>query len=220
MYVILLGLPGAGKGTQASRLTEQTGLAHVTTGDLFRENIREGTELGKKAQSYVEGGLLVPNEITIGMLLERISQPDFANGCIFDGFPRNTEQAAALDEALTVRGKQIDRVIYIRVSTNELVSRLAGRWTCRECSAIYHETSQPPRKAGICDNCGSQLYQREDDKPDVVRTRLEVNLRNLQPLLDYYGHQRKLFEVNGQQDMDAVSGDIRRLFEETECLSS
>jgi adenylate kinase len=220
LYVILLGLPGAGKGTQASRLTEQTGLTHVTTGDLFRENIREGTELGKKAQSYVEGGRLVPDELTIGMLLDRISQPDCANGCMFDGFPRNTEQAVALDEALILQGKKIDRAIYIKVATNELMNRLTGRWTCPECSAIYHETSQPPRNAGICDNCGSQLYQREDDKPEVVRTRLEVNLQNLQPLLDYYGHQRKLFEVNGEQDVDAVSGEIRRLLEETKCLSS
>jgi adenylate kinase len=220
LYAILLGLPGAGKGTQASRLIEHAGLAHVATGDLFRRNMREGTELGKKAQSYVEGGLLVPDEITIGMLLERISEPDCANGCMFDGFPRNTEQAVALDDALGRRGKQIDRAIYIRVSTNELVGRLAGRWSCPECSAVYHETSKPPEKAGICDNCGAQLQQRVDDRPDVVRTRLEVNLRNLQPLLAYYGDQRKLFEVNGEQEVDDVSGDIRRLLKETECLSS
>ncbi len=214
MYVVLLGLPGAGKGTQAARLSERTGLAHVTTGELFRENIRRGTELGKKAQPYVDGGLLVPDEITTSMLLERMSQPDCANGCMFDGFPRNTEQAQALDRALSSEGKQIDRVIYIRVPTDELVSRLAGRWSCRECGAVYHETNQPPITAGVCDNCGSRLYQREDDRPEVVRTRLEVNLEKLEPLLDYYRSQRKLFEVDGEQDVETVSAAINRLLED------
>ncbi len=206
--MILLGLPGAGKGTQAARLARDTGLVHVTTGELFRENIRNGTALGQKAQSYVEGGLLVPNEITIGMLLDRISAPDCVAGCLLDGFPRNMEQARALDTALAEDGRQIDRVIYIRVANEELVRRLAGRWNCKQCGAVYHEVSNPPAAAGICDNCGSALYQREDDKPEVVRTRLEVNLKNLEPMIDFYRGQGKLAEIDGERDADSVNRDL------------
>lgn len=211
MYVVLLGLPGAGKGTQAARLKDETGLAHITTGELFRENIRQGTDLGKKAQQFVDSGTLVPDEITIGMLLERMKADDCKNGVMFDGFPRNIVQAKALDDALEAQGKQIDKAIYIRVDQEELVSRLAGRWSCPNCGAVYHEKNQPPKTAGVCDNCGSQLTQRSDDKPDVVRTRLAVNLINLQPLLDYYGQQGKLSEVDGERDPDAITTDLKRL---------
>jgi adenylate kinase len=211
LYVIFLGLPGAGKGTQAARLTGPTGLAHVTTGELFRENIRNETELGKKAKEFVEGGLLVPDEITIGMLLDRIAQPDCEKGFMLDGFPRTIEQAEALDSALKAQGKQIDKAVYIEVSTDELVRRLAGRWNCKNCGAVYHEVSQPPAKAGVCDNCGSDLYQREDDKPEVVRTRLEVNLRNLEPLLDYYGGHDKVIKIDGERDADAITQDISKV---------
>lgn len=211
MYIVLLGLPGAGKGTQAARLKDETGLAHITTGELFRENIRKGTELGRKAQPYVDGGTLVPDEITIGMLLDRLKADDCKNGCMFDGFPRNTEQAKALDEALEAEGKRIDRAPYIRVGQEELVSRLAGRWSCPQCGAVYHQKNHPPRTPGVCDNCGSQLTQRSDDKPDVVRTRLEVNLRNLEPLLEHYRTQGKLAEVDGERDADAITADLKRL---------
>lgn len=211
MYVLLLGLPGAGKGTQAQRLQGETGLVHVTTGELFRENIRNETELGKKAKPIVESGRLVPNDITIGMLLDRISQDDCRNGFMLDGFPRNTEQAEALDEALAKEGKQIDQAIYIKVSEDELVRRLAGRWSCPKCGAVYHEQSQPPKAAGVCDNCGSALTQRADDKPEVVRTRLEVNMKNLDPLLDFYGRQGKLVEVNGEREADEIAEDLKRL---------
>lgn len=211
MYVILLGLPGAGKGTQAARLTEGTGLVHVTTGELFRENVAKGTDLGKKAKPYVDQGLLVPDEITIGMLLDRISKPDCENGVIFDGFPRNVEQARALDRALEAEGKRVDKAIYIEVDSEELVKRLAGRWNCRQCGAVYHEVNQPPQKPGVCDRCGSQLYQREDDEPDVVRTRLRVNMEQLQPLLDYYGRQGKLVRVDGQRDVNQVTAELSGL---------
>lgn len=211
MYVVLLGLPGAGKGTQAARLKDETGLAHITTGELFRENIRLGTELGKKAQEFVDSGTLVPDEITIGMLLERMTAADCRGGVMFDGFPRNTVQAKALDDALEAQEKHIDKAIYIRVGQEELVSRLAGRWSCPNCGAVYHEKTQPPKAAGACDNCGSQLAQRSDDKPDVVRTRLEVNAKNLQPLLDYYGAQGKLSEVDGERETDAITTDLKRL---------
>jgi adenylate kinase len=214
LYIVLLGLPGAGKGTQAAIIKEKTGLPHVTTGELFRENIRAGTELGKQAQPFVESGRLVPNELTIGMLLNRIAQPDCAGGCMFDGFPRNIEQAEALDKALSGEAKQIDKAIYIPVATEELVRRLAGRWSCPQCGAVYHETNQPPRQAGVCDNCGSQLYQREDDKPEVVRTRLEVNLKNLEPLLEHYRRPGKLLEVDGERPVDEITRDILRLLQE------
>jgi adenylate kinase len=214
LYIVLLGLPGAGKGTQAAIIKEKTGLPHVTTGELFRENIRAGTELGKQAQPFVESGRLVPNELTIGMLLNRIAQPDCAGGCMFDGFPRNIEQAEALDEALSGEAKQIDKAIYIPVATEELVRRLAGRWSCPQCGAVYHETNQPPRQAGVCDNCGSQLYQREDDKPEVVRTRLEVNLKNIEPLLEHYRRPGKLLEVDGERPVDEITRDILRLLQE------
>jgi len=211
VYVVLLGLPGAGKGTQAARLKDETGFAHITTGELFRENIRAGTELGKKVKEIVESGALVPDEITISMLLDRMKADDCKNGGMFDGFPRNTAQAQALDEALAMEGKAVDQAIYIRVDQEELVSRLAGRWSCPNCGAVYHEKNQPPKKPGICDNCGSDLTQRSDDQPDVVRTRLEVNLKNLQPLLDYYGRQGKLKEVNGERDPDAITTDLKKL---------
>ena len=214
MYIVLLGLPGAGKGTQAAIIKEKIGLPHVTTGELFRENIRAGTELGKKAQPFVESGRLVPNELTIGMLLDRIAHPDCVGGCMFDGFPRNIEQAEALDDALVGEGKQIDKAIYIPVATDELVRRLAGRWSCPQCGAVYHETNQPPKQTGVCDNCGSQLYQREDDRPEVVRTRLEVNLKNLEPLLEHYRRQSKLVEVDGERPVDEITQDILRLLQE------
>jgi adenylate kinase len=210
--IVLLGLPGAGKGTQAARLKSE-GLVHITTGDLFRENIRNQTELGRKAQPYYDAGDLVPNELTIAMLLDRLNQPDTEAGCLFDGYPRNIEQAVALDEALAASGKQIDKAIYIRVDQEELVSRLAGRWSCPKCGAVYHEQTRPPDRSGVCDDCGSELQQRSDDKPDVVRNRLKVNLANLQPLLDHYAAQGKLAEVDGQRDFEAITQDLMELIE-------
>jgi adenylate kinase len=203
-------LPGAGKGTQAARLKDIVGLPHVTTGDLFRENIAKETALGKQAKEYYDAGKLVPNELTIGMLLERIGQPDCADGCMIDGFPRNLEQAEALDQALAKSGKAIGKALYIEVSEDELVRRLSGRWLCAKCGAVYHEVSAPPKAAGVCDNCGNELTQRADDKPDVVRTRLKVNMENMQPLVDFYSAQSKLTAVNGERDAAAVTEDLKR----------
>ncbi|MFV1989962.1 MAG: adenylate kinase [Acidimicrobiales bacterium] len=211
MFVVFLGLPGAGKGTQAARLATQTGLAHVTTGEIFRENIRNETELGQKAKPFVESGKLVPDEITIGMLLDRISQPDCADGCLLDGFPRNTDQATALDEAMSAAGKAIDKVIYIKVDVEVLVRRLAGRWSCPECGAVYHESSQPPKEKGICDGCSSELRQREDDKPEVVATRLKVNMEQLQPMLDFYHSQGKVYEVDGARDAETITVELKEI---------
>ncbi len=204
MYLILLGLPGAGKGTQAALLSQDTGMAHITSGELFRESIREQTELGRKAQPFVERGLLVPNELTVGMILDRIAQPDAGKGFLLDGFPRNVEQAAALDQALASQEKAIDKALYIKVSTGELVRRLAGRWNCRQCGAVYQETSISPKQSGVCDRCSGALYQREDDRPDVVRTRLEVNQKELEPLLEYYRKDGKLIEVDGELAVERV----------------
>ena len=179
-------------------------MAHITSGGLFRENIRRQTELGRKVQPILDQGLLVPNELTVSMVLDRIAQPDARQGFVLDGFPRNVDQARALDEALAREGKSIDKAIYIKVSTDELVRRLAGRWNCSQCGAVYHELSMPPKKSGVCDSCGSELHQREDDRQDVVRTRLEVNLKETNPLLEYYGADGKLTEVNGEVEVKQV----------------
>ncbi len=179
-------------------------MAHITSGGLFRDNIRKQTELGRKVQPILDRGLLVPDELTVRMVLDRIAQPDAGQGFVLDGFPRNVDQARALDEALAREGKSIDKVIYLKVATDELVRRLAGRWNCSQCGAVYQELSMPPKKSGVCDGCGSELHQREDDRPDVVRTRLEVNLKETKPLLDYYGADGKLTEVNGDQVVKQV----------------
>ncbi len=179
-------------------------MVHITSGGLFRDNIRRQTELGRKVQPILDKGLLVPDELTVRMVLDRIAQPDAGQGFVLDGFPRNVDQARALDEALAREGKSIDKVVYIKVSTDELVRRLAGRWNCPQCEAVYHELSMPPKKSGVCDSCGSELRQREDDRPDVVRTRLEINLKETKPLLEYYGADGKLTEVNGDMEVKKV----------------
>jgi len=203
--VILFGAPGAGKGTQAAILAEKTGLVHITTGELFREAIRQETELGKQAKPYYDGGQLVPDRLTIAMLLERLSQGDCARGAILDGFPRTLEQATALDEALAQEGRAIDKVIYIQVPEDDLLGRLSGRWNCRQCSSVYHERFQPPRQAGRCDQCGGELYQRDDDKPETVRRRLEVYFQQTAPLIDYYQAKGKLVEIDGGKSVDEVA---------------
>jgi adenylate kinase len=208
LYLILLGLPGAGKGTQAVMICQEAALVHITTGELFRENIRQQSDLGRKAQPFVEKGLLVPDELTVGMLLDRIARPDAAQGFALDGFPRNLDQAKALDDALAREDKAIDKAIYIMVPTEELVRRLSGRWNCRQCGAVYHEQSIPPKQQGVCDRCGGELYQREDDRADVVRTRLDVNLKQTEPLLEHYRRDGKLIEVDGGAEVDEVKGRV------------
>jgi adenylate kinase len=205
LYVILFGGPGAGKGTQAAILAEKTGLVHITTGELFREAIRQETELGNQVKVYYDRGQLVPDHLTIAMLLERLSQDDCARGCILDGFPRTLEQATALDEALAREGKAIDKVGYIQVPESELLSRLSGRWNCRQCGSVYHQRFQPPRQAGRCDQCGGELYQREDDKPETARRRLEVYSQQTAPLIDYYRARGKLVEIDGDKPVEEVA---------------
>lgn len=208
MYVILLGAPGSGKGTQAPDLSKRLGAPHVASGDIFRENLKRGTELGKLAQSYMEKGQLVPDEVTIAIIRDRLNRPDCSKGVILDGFPRTLEQAKALDGALNAEGGKVDRVLYIRVSDEELLRRLSGRWTCRECGAVYHEQSNPPRKSGSCDTCQGQLIQRPDDTIETARNRLGVYFRETAPLIDYYRSRAVLAEIDGEQDIEGVQRDL------------
>jgi len=208
MNVVLLGAPGAGKGTQATVLTKELGVVHVASGDLFRRALAEKTELGVLAKSYMDKGELVPDEVTINMVLERIVQPDCVGGVLFDGFPRTLSQAEALDNRLESESRSIDSVVYIEVPEEELVKRLSGRWICRACQTPYHAVSSPPKKAGVCDECGGELYQRDDDKEETVRERLKVFMAQTLPIVDYYDGQGKLVRVDGNRDIAAVSGDI------------
>jgi len=208
VYIILLGAPGAGKGTQAAILAQKLKLAHIATGDLFRQAVEQGTELGIKAKSYMETGRLVPDEITIQMVLERISAPDCAAGVILDGFPRNLEQAKALDKALAERALAIDRVVYIKVAQEVLLERLSGRWICSNCQTPYHATDSPPQVEGRCDRCGGRLQQRDDDKPETVKKRLKVYFAETAPLIDYYRQAGKLVEIDGRGSINEVSQRI------------
>jgi len=208
LRIVLLGAPGAGKGTQAVVISERLGLAHVASGDLFRQAQNNGSELGALVRSYMERGELVPDAVTIRVILERISAPDCAQGFILDGFPRTLEQADALDEALTERGQAIDVVLHIKVSTEELVRRLSGRWICRNCQTPYHVISSPPKVAGRCDRCGGELYQRPDDSEEAVRNRLRVYSTETAPLIEYYVGQGKLVEINGEQGVKAVAKEV------------
>ncbi len=207
MYLILLGPPGTGKGTQAKLIAQQRGLLHVATGDLFREAVQQGTELGQRAKAYMDRGELVPDELTIAMLEERIKQPDAQQGVIFDGYPRTLQQAQALDAALERQGNAAHAALHITASDEAIIDRLTGRWLCGTCGEIFHERHRPPKQAGACDRCGGTLSQREDDKPDVVRTRLQRQ-RPPEEMLAYYRQQGKLVEINGEQEMEAVTRDL------------
>ena len=206
--IVLLGPPGAGKGTQASLIAEGVAGAHIASGDLFRKHLGEGTELGALAKTYMDKGELVPDGVTIRMVLERMEEPDARNGYVLDGFPRTMEQAKALDEALAGQGNEVTAALLIEVETEELVRRLAGRWICRKCQAPYNEAFPPPCGAAGWDACESELYQRDDDKPEVVRARLETYDRQTAPLVGYYETQGKLARVNGQQSVEQVTSDL------------
>ena len=208
MYITMLGAPGAGKGTQADILSQKMNLPHIASGDLFRRALEEKTEVGLLAKSYMDKGGLVPDEITIRMILERIHQPDCASGCLLDGFPRTLDQAEALDKALVEQGKSIDKAIYIEVPNEELVKRLSGRWLCRTCQTPYHTISSPPKTPGKCDKCGGKLYQRSDDKEETVKERLSVFFAQTVPILDYYEKQNKLIRVNGDLGIQEVAREI------------
>ena len=214
MKIIMLGAPGAGKGTQAKKIAEKYGIPHISTGDIFRANIKEGTELGKKAKSYMDQGLLVPDELTCDLVVDRISQPDAAKGYVLDGFPRTIPQAEALTDALNKRGETIDYAINVEVPDSNIINRMSGRRACLSCGATYHLTYNPPKTEGICDNCQGELVLRDDDKPETVKKRLDVYHAQTQPLIDYYQAAGALREVDGTQDMDKVFQDIVKIFRE------
>ena len=211
MNIVLMGLPGAGKGTQAEKIVEQFHIPHISTGDMFRKAIKEGTKMGLEAKSYMDKGLLVPDEVVIGIVKDRLGEDDCNNGFLLDGFPRTVAQAEALDSLLEDLDKKIDHVISINVDKDALVSRLTGRRICKDCGATYHLIYNPPKVEGICDKCGGELYQRDDDKEETVLTRLDVNIKQTEPLLNYYEDKNVLRNVDGDQDIDEVFLSIEKI---------
>ena len=208
MYIILLGAPGSGKGTQAAYVAQKLSLVHIASGNLLRQAVEQGTELGRQTKPYMEKGVLVPDPISIRIVLERMSAPDCKAGVIFDGFPRNLKQAEALDKVLAREAKAIDKVVYIKVSEEGLIKRLSGRWVCRNCQTPYHIISSPPRVWGKCDKCGGELYQRPDDTMEAIKKRLEVYFTETAPLIDYYTRAGKLLEIDGEGGADEVGKRI------------
>ncbi len=207
-YIVLLGPPGAGKGTQAQIISEKLGLPHISSGDIFRENLKGQTKLGKLAEGYMKRGELVPDDVTIAMIRDRLSRPDCKPGALLDGFPRTPAQAEALDSMLAEFGGKVNAVPYISVPENVLIERLTGRWTCRAQGHVFHEKYNPPKTPGICDYDGSELYQREDDKAETVINRIRVYLDQTLPLIEYYQKQGVLIEVDGTQPIEKVSEDL------------
>lgn len=208
VYLVMLGAPGAGKGTQARLIAAKYDLAHISSGDLFRENIKNKTELGKLAQSFISQGELVPDQVTIRMVEDRLSRDDCANGAVLDGFPRTPPQAKALSELMKSLGADIHLVPYIRVPEDVLVARLSGRCTCRAQGHVFHSVFDPPKQAGVCDIDGSELYQREDDLPETVRNRINVYLEQTSPLIEYFREMGILVEINGDQPIEKVQADM------------
>ncbi|CEH30940.1 adenylate kinase [Aneurinibacillus migulanus] len=211
MNIILTGLPGAGKGTQGERIVEEFGIPHISTGDMFRAAIKEETEMGKQAKSYMDQGLLVPDEVVIGIVKERLGKADCEKGFMLDGFPRTMAQAEALDATLAELGRSIDHVINIDVDRSILMERLTGRRICKNCGATYHVIFNPPSQEGICDKCGGELYQRDDDNEATVATRLDVNIEQSAPILKYYNEKGLLRNINGQQDINKVFEDVAQV---------
>ncbi|PTL38444.1 adenylate kinase [Alkalicoccus saliphilus] len=215
MNLILMGLPGAGKGTQADKIVEKYGVPHISTGDMFRAAIKNETELGLKAKAYMDEGALVPDEVTIGIVRERLSQDDCKKGFLLDGFPRTVAQASALEIMLQEMERSLDHVVYIKVPKEDLFKRLTGRWICPTCGTAYHEQFNPPKEKGKCDKDGSELIQRDDDKPETVDKRLEVNLEQTKPLVDFYEDKGYLRNIDGQQEIDQVFTEVDKLLQES-----
>ena len=214
VFVVMLGPPGAGKGTQAKLLAEELNVPHVSSGDLFRDHLSHETDLGLLAKEYMDRGDLVPDDVTVGMVVERISRPDCRDGVILDGFPRTLSQAAALDSALAERGQGVTVVPLIEVADEEIVKRLTARRVCRNCGAVYNLVFNPPSVAGVCDVCGGELYQRDDDNPETVRNRLFTYYKETSPLIGYYFAKGLLAEIDGERAIEAVQADLRAVVEE------
>ncbi|MDU0439299.1 adenylate kinase [Staphylococcus haemolyticus] len=208
MNIILMGLPGAGKGTQASEIVKKSPIPHISTGDMFRKAIKDETDLGKEAKSYMDRGELVPDEVTVGIVKERISEDDAKKGFLLDGFPRTIDQAEALNDIMSELGRNIDAVINIEVPEEELMNRLTGRRICEKCGTTYHLVFNPPKVDGICDIDGGKLYQREDDNPETVSNRLNVNVKQSKPILEYYNEKGVLKNIDGAKDIDDVTKDV------------
>ena len=213
MNIIMLGAPGAGKGTQAKMIAKEYGIPHISTGDIFRANIKEGTDLGKEAKTYMDAGQLVPDELTVKILLDRVAKDDCKEGYVLDGFPRTIPQAEVLDEALTKLGDKIDFAIDVDVPDENIVRRMGGRRACVTCGATYHIEHVPPKKEGICDTCGSELILRDDDKPETVSNRLKVYHDQTQPLIDFYTKKGVLKSVDGTIDMMDVFASIKAILD-------
>lgn len=211
MKIIMLGAPGAGKGTQAERIAEKYQIPHISTGDIFRANIKEGTELGKKAKTFMDQGLLVPDSLTVDLLMDRIGRGDCKNGYILDGFPRTIPQAESLEAALKAKGETLDVALNVDVPDENIITRMAGRRACPSCGSTYHVVYAAPKKEGICDKCGSELILRNDDKPETVQKRLAVYHEQTKPLIDYYNNQKILATVDGTKDMEVVFQDIVKI---------
>lgn len=208
MKIIMLGAPGAGKGTQAKMIADKYSVPHISTGDIFRANIKNGTELGQKAKTYMDQGLLVPDELVVDLVVDRVSQNDCKNGYVLDGFPRTIPQAESLDAALEKLGEKVDFAINVEVPDENIVRRMSGRRACVSCGATYHIVHIPTQKEGICDRCGNELILRDDDQPETVTKRLTVYHEQTQPLINYYNEKNVLLEVDGTKDMKAVFEDI------------
>ena len=214
MKIIMLGAPGAGKGTQAKKIADKYQIPHISTGDIFRANIKEGTELGKKAKSYMDQGQLVPDELTLELIMDRFQNPDCKDGYVLDGFPRTIPQAEALTKALAKKGETIDYAINVEVPDENIINRMGGRRACLGCGSTYHIVYAPTKTEGICDRCGEKLVLRDDDKPETVKNRLNVYHNQTQPLIDYYTKQGKLAEVDGTMGMEDVFGAIVKILGE------
>ncbi|MCG1271683.1 adenylate kinase [Staphylococcus epidermidis] len=208
MNIILMGLPGAGKGTQASEIVKKFPIPHISTGDMFRKAIKDETDLGKEAKSYMDRGELVPDEVTVGIVKERISEDDVKKGFLLDGFPRTIDQAESLSQIMSELDREIDAVINIEVPEEELMNRLTGRRICEKCGTTYHLVFNPPKVDGICDIDGGKLYQREDDNPETVSNRLSVNVKQSKPILEYYNNKGVLKNIDGSKDIDEVTKDV------------
>jgi len=211
MKIIMLGAPGAGKGTQAKKIAEKYSIPHISTGDIFRANIKNNTELGQKAKTYMDKGELVPDELVVDLIMDRFKNADCKNGYVLDGFPRTIPQAEALDKALNAQGHKVDFAINVEVPDENIINRMSGRRACVGCGATYHVKYNPPKTENICDVCGEKLILRDDDKPETVKNRLSVYHQQTQPLIEYYNKQGALAEVDGTKDMEEVFADINRV---------